>query len=174
MAVTFDTFTITPDGGHWLVYGDVRGRTIKYGTISRHRDQFVAARMLEPGEPWPTTTPTKVGDTYQNIDRAARALVKYHHHREGTDMPLFDNTKETEVSSMPSLQVIYDAHVTVNIAPDGTMTAELLIANYDDGPQVNDAEGRTLSDDNPLRAAAWEVAGKAIRSDAHPLTLEEK
>jgi hypothetical protein len=83
-----------------------------------------------------------------------------------------NNSEETAVSSMPSLQVIYDAHVAVNIAPDGTMTAEVLIANYDDGPQVNDAEGRTLSDDNPLRAAAWGVAGKAIRSDAHPLLLD--
>jgi hypothetical protein len=171
MAVTFDTFTITPDGGHWLVYGDVRGRTIKYGTISRHRDQFVAARMLEPCEPWPTTTPTKVGDTYQTLDRAARALVKYHHHREGTDMPLFDNTKETEVSSMPSVQVIYDAHVTVNIAPDGTMTSDVLIAN--DGPQVNDAEGRTVSS-VVLRDAVIKIADSALGSDAHPLTLEEK
>jgi len=83
------------------------------------------------------------------------------------------NSKETEVSSMPSVQVIYDAHVTVNIAPDGTMTSEVLIAQYDDGPQVNDAEGRTVSS-TALRDALIKIADDALGSDAHPLTLEEK
>lgn len=184
MGLTFDDiFTITSIGNWWEVMGEGKNDGVWYGCIIKEADfLFRAHRQVSPDE---ASESNKIPGYFASLDVAAHKLALDYHQRNGGDYPLWDNTteeaqkvmdesKKSVESSMPSVQVVYDAHIAVNIYPDGTARAEVLLANYDEGPHVTDAEGRSIERGTVLHKAAWDAAADLLQQDSYALPLEVK
>lgn len=175
-----NTYTITPYAGGWKVSGlHENGQTLLYGAVMNVGPNLFTAHLGET--PLGITERRKISGWYATVEYAARNLVKDYCKANGVlDIPLYDNTtKEAKVLStqnktMPSMQVIYDAHVVVDLHPDGSTTARVLLANYDDGPEVTDAEGRTLESRTVLHKAAWDAAAAVLLEDEYSLDIKVK
>lgn len=172
-----ETYTITPYHDGWKVSGnDRQGMTVLYGGVMKNGDHLYTAHLGET--PLGITEKRKIAGWYSTVEEAARHLVKDYCKVNGVlDYPLYDNTTEeakalsTQNKTMPSMQVVYDAHIVVNLNHDGTASAEVLLANYDDGPEVNDAEGRTIEPKTMLHKAAWDAAAELLRNDSYAIAL---
>lgn len=151
----------------------------KYGTVTANNDNtFYAQRMIPSGFS-SEKTHTHIGVFTTMLD-AAKAVVEDYCRTYNEKVPTLVNTTEedevmdSQTSTMPSVQVVYEAHIAVNIYPDGTARAEVLLANYDDGPDVTDAEGRSIERGTVLHKAAWDAAADLIQQDSYALPLEVK
>lgn len=172
-----DTYAITTYHNGWKVSGnDRQGRTVLYGAVMKESEHLYTAHLGET--PLGITGKRKIYGWYSTVEDAARDLVKDYCKAYGVrDYPLYDNTTEeakalsTQNKTMPSMQVVYDAHIVVDLHHDGTASAQVLLANYDDGPEVNDAEGRTVEPNTVLHKAAWDAAAELLRNDSYTLPI---
>lgn len=166
------TYEIVSTGGGWLICGNGHGNNMKrYGTITKNNDQTFYAQRMIPAGFRSDRTYTHIG-VFPSMGDAAEAVVKDYCEKYGDRIPTPDYKTEEENgmgTEMPSIQVVYESHVVVNIYPDGSTRAEVLIAGDGHTPYVNDAEGRTVKPETALYKSACNAADDILRVDTHPL-----
>lgn len=168
------TYEITHTGGGWLICGNGHGNNMKrYGTVTKNNDQTFYAQRMIPAGFRSDRTYTHIG-VFPSMGDAAEAVVRDYCEKYGDKIPTPDYKIEEEQdmgAEMPSIQVVYEAHVVVNIHHDGSTRAEVLIAGDGHTPYVNDAEGRTVESKTVLHNAACKAADDLLRVDSYSLPI---
>jgi hypothetical protein len=169
---TINTYEIVSVGGGWIICGNGHANNMKrYGTITKNGDDTFYAQRMIPAGFRSDKAATHIG-VFTDMATAARAVVADYCDKYGGRTPEYHNpnTKESdEVTEMPSMQVIYDAHVVVDINPDGSASARAMLASG--SPEVNDAEGRTVEANTLLHKAACDAAAELVSEDSYSMPI---
>jgi hypothetical protein len=131
-----------------------------YGTITKNGDDTFYAQRMIPAGFRSDKAATYIG-VFPDMATAARAVVADYCDKYGGRTPEYHNpnAKESdEVTAMPSMQVIYDAHVVVDINPDGSASARVML-------------GRTVEANTVLHKAACDAAAELVTEDSYNMPI---